>query len=78
MYDYEFFYKQLSSRYGEQDGLHERMRELNAQAEKLSYNEYYSRMKEICKKNMGAYHVYFDKYMKWYDNEGLKIVPKEV
>jgi hypothetical protein len=76
MYDYEFLYKQLVSRYGEQGGLHSQMRELNQKAEVLTYDEYFSQMKHICKSNVNAYHVYFDKYMKWYDKIGIKICPK--
>ena len=76
MYDYEKLYTTLSSRYGEQNGLHEQMRELNSIAETLPYQEYFERMKCICKNNMGAYHVYFDKYNAWYEKYGLKIIPR--
>ena len=76
MYDYEKLYVTLSSRYGKQNGLHEEMRKLNSLAETLSYEEYFARMTQVCKNNLGAYHVYFDKYNAWYDKEGHNIVPR--
>lgn len=76
MYDYEFLYRKLTQRYGKQNGLHDKMLELNTKAETLSYNDYFQAMKEICKGNPGAYHMYFDNYMKWYNSEGLNIVPR--
>lgn len=77
MYDYKFLYRKLTQRYGNQNGLHDKMLELNSKAEKLSYDSYFRAMKEICKGNPDAYRVYFDNYMKWYDSEGLNIVPNE-
>ena len=76
MYDYEQLYRKLVNRYGNQNGLHEQMRQLNSQVESLSYDEYFSTMKSICKNNMGAYHLYFDKYQAWYEKIGIKIIPK--
>lgn len=76
MRDYELLCKQLTIKYGSQNGLHERMKELNARVESLSFDEYFAKLKEICKNNTGAYHVYFDRYMKWYESEGINIVPQ--